>query len=179
MKQVNLQDVGLTDRYNRNRAQSNFKVIEDAINSNAITAEGMYAELNGKLAAEAKARKEGDDSEARDRRVADEELELELRSEMVAGDASLDTKYTAEIERLDQADSDIKSLITSVEKQLNARIDDLASDMLAADESNLAAMTAKAERVAVGSDGPTFIRMLGWALHDPKIQDVVANIVKE
>ena len=51
MKQVNLQDVGLTDRYNRNRAQSNFKEIEDAVNSNAITAEEMYAELNGKLAA--------------------------------------------------------------------------------------------------------------------------------
>ena len=54
MKQVNLQDVGLTDRYNRNRAQSNFKEIEDAVNSNAITAEEMYAELNGKLAAEDK-----------------------------------------------------------------------------------------------------------------------------
>ena len=60
MKQVNLQDVGLTDRYNRNRAQSNFKAIEDAINSNAITAEEMYAELNGKLAAEANARAETD-----------------------------------------------------------------------------------------------------------------------
>ena len=55
MKQVNLQDVGLTDRYNRNRAQSNFKEIEDAVNSNAITAEEMYAEFNGKLAAEANA----------------------------------------------------------------------------------------------------------------------------
>lgn len=60
MKQVNLQDVGLTDRYNRNRAQSNFKEIEDAINSNAITAEEMYAELNGKLAAEAQTRAEAD-----------------------------------------------------------------------------------------------------------------------
>lgn len=201
MKQVNLQDVGLTDRYNRNRAQSNFKAIEDAVNSNAITAEGMYAELNGKLAAEANARKAGDevleqelrsemaaeanarkagdDSEARDRRAADEELEQGLRSELVAGDHALDHKYAAEIDRLDQADSDIKSLITSVEKRLNVRIDDLASDMRAADESNLAALTAKAERVAVGSDGPTFIRMLGWALHDPKIRDVVANIVKE
>lgn len=190
MKQVNLQDVGLTDRYNRNRAQSNFKAIEDAFNSNAITAEEMYAELNGKLAAEAKARKEGDDSEAnarktgddneaRDRRVADEELEQELRSELLAGDHALDHKYAAESERLDQADIDIKALIASVGKQLNTRIDNLANDMRAADESNLAAMTAKAERVAVGSDGPTFIRMLGRALHDPKIRDVVASIVKE
>lgn len=55
MRQISLQDVGLTDRYNRNRAQSNFGEIEDAVNSNAITAEGMYAELNGKLAAEANA----------------------------------------------------------------------------------------------------------------------------
>lgn len=60
MKQISLQDVGLTDRYNRNRAQSNFKAIEDAVNSNASTAEGMYAELNG---------------EARDRRAADQALE--------------------------------------------------------------------------------------------------------
>ena len=75
MKQINLQDVGLTDRYNRNRAQSNFKAVEDAFNSNAITAEEMYAELNGKLAAEANARKTGDDNEARDRRAADQALE--------------------------------------------------------------------------------------------------------
>ena len=75
VKQINLQDVGLTDRYNRNRAQSNFKAVEDAFNSNAITAEEMYAELNGKLAAEANARKTGDDNEARDRRAADQALE--------------------------------------------------------------------------------------------------------
>ena len=179
MKQLDLKPVGLTDRMEHNATAANFAQIEDAFNSNAITAEGMYAELNGKLAAEANARKAGDDSEARDRQAADEVLEQELRSEMAAGDHALDHKYAAEIDRLDQADIDIKSLVTSVEKRLNVRIDDLASDMRAADESNLAAMTAKAERVAVGSDGPTFIRMLGWALHDPKIRDVVANIVKE
>lgn len=105
MKQVNLQDVGLTDRYNRNRAQSNFKAIEDAVNSNAITAEGMYAELNGKLAAEANARKTGDDSEARDRRAADEVLEQELRSEMAAGDKNLQSQIDdkASIEDLNDA----------------------------------------------------------------------------
>ncbi|KRL87794.1 hypothetical protein [Limosilactobacillus ingluviei] len=84
MKQISLQDVGLTDRYNRNRAQSNFKKIEDAINSNAITAEEMYAELNGKLAAEANMRKAGDDSEARDRRVADT-TEAQARAEADQG----------------------------------------------------------------------------------------------
>ena len=162
-----------------NATAANFAQIEDAVNSNAITAEEMYAELNGKLAAEANARKTGDDSEARDRRAADEKLEQELRSELLAGDHALDHKYAAESERLDQADIDIKALIASVGKQLNTRIDNLANDMRAADESNLAAMTAKAERVAVGSDGPTFIRMLGRALHDPKIRDVVASIVKE
>ena len=105
MKQVNLQDVGLTDRYNRNRAQSNFKAVEDAINSNAITAEEMYAELNGKLAAEANARKTGDDSEARDRRAADEVLEQELRSEMAAGDKNLQSQIDdkASIEDLNDA----------------------------------------------------------------------------
>ena len=120
--------------------------------------------------------------EIQDRGDADKKLDDKIATEAQArkaGDHALDHKYAAEIDQLDQADSDIKSLITSVEKRLNVRIDDLASDMRAADESNLAAMTAKAERVAVGSDGPTFIRMLGWALHDPKIRDVVANIVKE
>lgn len=105
MKQISLQDVGLTDRYNRNRAQSNFKAVEDAINSNAITAEEMYAELNGKLAAEANARKTGDDSEARDRRAADEVLEQELRSEMAAGDKNLQSQIDdkASIEDLNDA----------------------------------------------------------------------------
>ena len=116
MKQISLQDVGLTDRYNRNRAQSNFKAIEDAVNSNAITAEEMYAELNGKLAAEANARKAGDDSEARDRqagddseardrRAADEELEQGLRSEMAAGDKNLQSQIDdkASIEDLNNA----------------------------------------------------------------------------
>lgn len=90
MKQISLQDVGLTDRYNRNRAQSNFKAIEDAINSNAITAEKMYAELNGKLAAEANTRKE---------------LEQELRSEMAAEDKNLQSQIDgkASIEDLDDA----------------------------------------------------------------------------
>lgn len=96
MKQVNLQDVGLTDRYNRNRAQSNFKAIEDAVNSNAITAEGMYAELNGKLAAEAKARKAGDDNEARDRRAADEKLEQRITKleKIIFGQNPLEIKDT-------------------------------------------------------------------------------------
>lgn len=103
MKQLDLKPVGLTDRMEHNATAANFAQIEDAFNSNAITAEGMYAELNGKLAAEAQARKEGDDSEAnarkagddneaRDRRVADEELEQELRSEMAAGDKNLQSQ---------------------------------------------------------------------------------------
>lgn len=74
MKQLDLKPVGLTDRMEHNATAANFAQIEDAFNSNAITAEGMYAELNGKLAAEANTRKAGDDSEARDRRAADEEL---------------------------------------------------------------------------------------------------------
>lgn len=96
MKQVNLQDVGLTDRYNRNRAQSNFKAVEDAVNSNAITAEEMYAELNGKLAAEAQARKAGYDSEARDRRAADEVLEQRITKleKIIFGQDPLEIKDT-------------------------------------------------------------------------------------
>ncbi|MDO4602962.1 MAG: hypothetical protein Q4B24_00930 [Limosilactobacillus ingluviei] len=75
MKQLDLKPVGLTDRMEHNATAANFAQIEDAVNSNAITAEEMYAELNGKLAAEANARKAGDDSEARDRRAADQALE--------------------------------------------------------------------------------------------------------
>ena len=116
MKQLDLKPVGLTDRMEHNATAANFAQIEDAFNSNAITAEGMYAELNGKLAAEANtrkagddseanARKAGDDSEARDRRAADEELEQELRSEMAAGDKNLQSQIDdkASIEDLNDA----------------------------------------------------------------------------
>lgn len=105
MKQLDLKPVGLTDRMEHNATAANFAQIEDAFNSNAITAEGMYAELNGKLAAEANVRKAGDDSEARDRRVSDEKLEQELRSEMAAGDKNLQSQIDdkASIEDLNDA----------------------------------------------------------------------------
>ena len=127
MKQLDLKPVGLTDRMEHNATAANFAQIEDAVNSNAITAEEMYAELNGKLAAEANVRKAGDDgeararqagddsearvrqagddSEARDRRVADEKLEQELRSEMAAGDKNLQSQIDdkASIEDLNNA----------------------------------------------------------------------------
>ena len=125
MKQISLQDVGLTDRYNRNRAQSNFKAIEDAVNSNAITAEEMYAELNGKLAAEANARKAGDDSEARDRRVADT-TEAQTRAET---DKDLEGKITAEAQTRVETDKDLEGKITAeaqtrveADKELEQRI---------------------------------------------------------
>ena len=105
MKQLDLKPVGLTDRMEHNATAANFAQIEDAVNSNAITAEEMYAELNGKLAAEANARKAGDDSEARDRQAADEVLEQELRSEMAAGDKNLQSQIDdkASIEDLNDA----------------------------------------------------------------------------
>lgn len=49
MKQLDLKPVGLTDRMEHNATAANFAQIEDAFNSNAITAEEMYAELNGKI----------------------------------------------------------------------------------------------------------------------------------
>lgn len=105
MKQLDLKPVGLTDRMEHNATAANFAQIEDAVNSNAITAEGMYAELNGKLAAEANARKADDDSEARDRQAADEKLEQELRSEMAAEDKNLQSQIDdkASIEDLNDA----------------------------------------------------------------------------
>lgn len=56
MKQLDLKPVGLTDRMEHNATAANFAQIEDAFNSNAITAEEMYAELNGKLVTEANTR---------------------------------------------------------------------------------------------------------------------------
>ena len=116
MKQLDLKPVGLTDRMEHNATAANFAQIEDAFNSNTITVEGMYAELNGKLAAEAQARKAdddseanarkaGDDNEARDRRAADEKLEQELRSEMAAEDKNLQSQIDdkASIEDLNDA----------------------------------------------------------------------------
>lgn len=94
MKQLDLKPVGLTDRMEHNATAANFAQIEDAFNSNAITAEGMYAELNGKLAAETNARKTGDDSEARDRQAADTK---EAQNREIA-DGKLDNR----LNRLDQ-----------------------------------------------------------------------------
>lgn len=107
MKQLDLKPVGLTDRMEHNATAANFTQIEDAFNSNAITAEGMYAELNGKLAAEANARKAGDDSEAnarkagddneaRDRRAADEKLERRITKleQIIFGQNPLEIKDT-------------------------------------------------------------------------------------
>lgn len=140
------------------------------------------AKLPGQIAVDMKAIEHEDQQddqalveEIQDRGDADKKLDSKITTEAQARKAGDDS----EARDRRAADIDIKALIASVGKQLNTRIDNLANDMRAADESNLAAMTAKAERVAVGSDGPTFIRMLGRALHDPKIRDVVASIVKE
>ena len=95
MKQVNLQDVGLTDRYNRNRAQSNFKVIEDAINSNAITAEEMYAELNGKLAAKDKNIQSQIDDKASSEDLNDAKAEWLARAKHIALGTDLETVEAA------------------------------------------------------------------------------------
>ncbi|WP_302175461.1 hypothetical protein [Limosilactobacillus ingluviei] len=96
MKQLDLKPVGLTDRMEHNATAANFAQIEDAVNSNAITAEEMYAELNGKLAAEANMRKAGDDSEARDRQAADEELEQRITKleKIIFGQNPLEIKDT-------------------------------------------------------------------------------------
>ena len=110
MKQVNLQDVGLTDRYNRNRAQSNFKAIEDAINSNAITAEGMYAELNGKITAEAQTRAETD--KELDGKIT---AEAQTRAET---DKELDGKITAEAQTRAETDKELEQRIARLERYI-------------------------------------------------------------
>lgn len=163
MKQVNLQDVGLTDRYNRNRAQSNFKEIEDAVNSNAITAEEMYAELNGKLAAEANARKAGDDSEAQTRAETDEELEGKITTEAnerKAGDDSEARDRQAADEVLEQ---ELRSEMVAEDKNLQSQIDDKAS---IEDLNNAKAeWLARAKHIALGTDFETVEAAVVMVLH--------------
>lgn len=132
MKQLDLKPVGLTDRMEHNATAANFAQIEDAFNSNAITAEEMYAELNDKLAAEAKARKAGDDreanarkagddNEARDRRVADKELDGKITAEAQAraeADKELDDKITAEAQARVETDQGLEQRIARLERYI-------------------------------------------------------------
>ena len=156
MKQISLQDVGLTDRYNRNRAQSNFKAIEDAVNSNAITAEEMYAELNGKLAAEANARKAGDDSEARDRQAGDDS---EARDRQAGDDSEARDRRAAD-EELEQG---LRSEMAAGDKNLQSQIDDKASieDLNNAKEEWL----TRAKHIALGTDLETVEAAVVMVLH--------------
>ena len=125
MKQLDLKPVGLTDRMEHNATAANFAQIEDAVNSNAITAEEMYAELNGKLAAEANARKTCDDSEARDRRAADA-TEAQTRAE---ADKELDGKIAAEAQTRAETDQGLEQRIARLERYIfdgqPAFVDDL------------------------------------------------------
>lgn len=110
MKQLDLKPVGLTDRMEHNATAANFAQIEDAFNSNAITAEEMYAELNGKLAAEAKARAE-----------ADKELDGKLAAEAKARaetDKELDGKITAEAQTRAETDQGLEQRIARLERYI-------------------------------------------------------------
>lgn len=90
----------------------------------------------------------------------------------------LDDKFSACVDELDDKKASKKHVHRTFEV-LSQLIQQYHDDIVKIANDNEQKMNDKAERVAVGSDGPTFIRMLGWALHDPKIRDVVANIVKE
>lgn len=121
MKQLDLKPVGLTDRMEHNATAANFAQIEDAVNSNAITAEEMYAELNGKLAAEANMRKAGDDSEARDRRAADKKLDDKITVEAqtrAEADKELDGKITAEAQTRAETDQGLEQRIARLERYI-------------------------------------------------------------
>ena len=111
-----------------NATAANFAQIEDAVNSNAITAEEMYAELNGKLAAEANARKTCDDSEARDRRAADA-TEAQTRAE---ADKELDGKIAAEAQTRAETDKELDGKIAA-EAQTRAETDKELDGKIAAE----------------------------------------------
>lgn len=90
----------------------------------------------------------------------------------------LDDKFSACVDELDDKKASKKRVRENFQ-QLSQLIQQFKDQITKQVDDNYKKMNDKAERVAVGSDGPTFIRMLGWALHDPKIRDVVASIVKE
>ena len=105
MKQLDLKPVGLTDRMEHNATAANFAQIEDAVNSNAITAEEMYAELNGKLAAEANVRAEADkelDGNINDlqKRTASLEAQVKKLDEIIFG-----TEYINDTDKIPLDDS--------------------------------------------------------------------------
>ena len=88
-----------------NATAANFAQIEDAVNSNAITAEEMYAELNGKLAAEANVRAEADkelDGNINDlqKRTASLEAQVKKLDEIIFG-----TEYINDTDKIPLDDS--------------------------------------------------------------------------
>ena len=95
MKQLDLKPVGLTDRMEHNATAANFAQIEDAVNSNAITAEEMYAELNGKLAAEDKNLQSQIDDKASIEDLNDAKAEWLARAKHIALGTDLETVEAA------------------------------------------------------------------------------------
>lgn len=75
LQRIELKKLGTTERILRSDTQANFDKLENAVNSNAGATEAGYKQLGEGLTGEAQARKTGDDSEARDRRAADQALE--------------------------------------------------------------------------------------------------------
>ena len=121
MKQLDLKPVGLTDRMEHNATAANFAQIEDAVNSNAITAEEMYAELNGKLAAEAQTRAEAD-------KALDDKITTEAQTRAEA-DKALDDKITTEAQTRAETDQGLEQRIARLERYIfdgqPAFVDDL------------------------------------------------------
>ena len=95
MKQLDLKPVGLTDRMEHNATAANFAQIEDAVNSNAITAEEMYAELNGKLAAKDKNIQSQIDDKASIEDLNDAKAEWLARAKHIALGTDLETVEAA------------------------------------------------------------------------------------
>ena len=95
MKQLDLKPVGLTDRMEHNATAANFTQIEDAFNSNAITAEEMYDELNGKLAAGDKNLQSQIDDKASIEDLNDAKAEWLARAKHIALGTDLETVEAA------------------------------------------------------------------------------------
>lgn len=202
MKQLDLKPVGLTDRMEHNATAANFAQIEDAFNSNAITAEEMYAELNGKLAAEAKARAEEDKeldgnetkldqkyskitnqiiAKCNDLQEGEDKLDSDKASKVMLYKwwKELDDKFSACVDELDDKKASKKRVRENFQ-QLSQLIQQFKDQITKQVDDNYKKMNDKAERVALGTDMDTIRQAVMQVLQeqgvikrdDPSVPDI-------
>ena len=111
----------------------------------------------------------------------------EMRNQMIENfkaieqeDKDDDQALSDEIADRKKSDNAEKAARQSADDGLEKRIKKLENNSATRDEVEAAKsyMDHKAERVAWGSDGSTFITMLTRALEDTQMQELIKNIIK-